>query len=54
MKDLDVTWKTSYIGILFLVTYVDDILLLRRDESDINVTKEYLHYQFMIHDLQTP
>ena len=45
--------KTTSIGYVVLVIYVDDILLTSNDEAGISATKAYLRTHFAIRDLKT-
>ena len=46
--------KTTSLGYVLLVIYVDDIILTCSDETRISATKSYLQSYFAIRDLKTP
>ena len=42
--------KTMFGGIMLLVVYVDDVILLSGNEASISTIKAYLHEHFVIAD----
>ena len=52
--DYSIFIKKSSTGFVFLVVYVDDILLIGSDTTGINETKQYLSQYFVTKDMGTP
>ena len=41
-------------GLIFLVVYIDDIIMIGSDDTDILATKTYLQHHLNIYDLGSP
>ena len=52
-SDHSVFYKNSNYGIILLVVYVDDIVIIGSDFKDILSIKSFFHTQFHIKDLGT-
>ena len=50
-SDHSVFYKNSQVGIILLVVYVDDIVIIGNDMAGISSLKSFLHGQFHIKDL---
>ena len=51
MSDHSVFYRNSCFGIIMLVVYVDDIVIIGSDSKDIASLKSFLHGQFRTKDL---
>ena len=54
LVDLTVLTKKTKCGLVILAVYVDDILLIGSDETNILATKAYLQHYLIIRDLGSP
>ena len=45
--------KTTFVGLMVLEVYVDDVLFTSRDEANISTTKAYLQAHFVVPDFNT-
>ena len=50
-SDHSVFYNNSQVGIILLVVYVDDIIIIGNDMTDISSLKSFLHGQFHTKDL---
>lgn len=44
-------YRNSSFGIILLVVYVDDVVIIRNDSKGISSSKSFLHSQFRTMDL---